>query len=214
MEQQLLTAAEDYIKTLFARDAGGHDVYHTLRVYRTALILAAETGADPLITGLAALLHDADDEKLFPETSKTKAHAAGFLREHGVPDETARGILQIIDDVSFRGTDSVTPATAEGRCVQDADRLDALGAIGTARAFAYGGSRGRAMYDPEEPPAENMDAAAYRASRSCTVNHFYEKLFLLPGMMQTEPAKKLAEERAAFMRAFLAQFMREWNGEA
>ena len=213
MDPKLIDEAVAYVRELFAGDAGGHGADHTLRVYRTALYLAAREGADAGICALAALLHDADDEKLFPETAENKDHAVSFLASRGVPPETVQRIVDIIKEVSFRGADSVIPTTIEGRCVQDADRLDAIGAVGIARAFAFGGSRGRKLYDPAEPPALNMDAAAYRARRSTTVNHFYEKLFLLKDMMNTPAARALAEKRDAFMRDFLREFLAEWNGE-
>ncbi len=208
---ELIEAAQAYVETLFAADAGGHDVSHMLRVYRTAVFLAEHEGADPVITGLAALLHDADDVKLSPATHEEKLNAVSFLREHGAPEDTVRRIVKIIEEVSFNGTDSVVPSSAEGMCVQDADRLDAIGAVGVARAFAYGGSRGRKMYDPAEPPGQALDGASYRARQSCTVNHFYEKLFLLKDMMNTETAKRLAADRDRFMHAFLEEFLNEWN---
>ena len=212
MQNEILAAAEAYAEALFAGDAGGHDAAHTARVYRTALRLAAEEGADPFVTGLAALLHDTDDRKLFPETAADLTHARVFLEEHAVPRAAADAVLGIIREVSFAGTESVVPSTPEGKCVQDADRLDALGAIGIARAFAYGGAHGRPLYDPADPPVPDMDAAAYRARRSHTVNHFYEKLFLLAEQMNTPAARRLAERRTAFMRTFLDAFLAEWNG--
>ena len=185
----IIDDAKAYIETLFAQDAGGHGADHTLRVYRTAVRLAEQEGADPEITGLAALLHDADDRKLSPATCDGKTRAVSFLRAHGVPRGTVDRIVRIIEEVSFAGTDSVIPSTAEGKCVQDADRLDAIGALGVARAFAYGGSRGRKLYDPAEPPAAGLDGAAYRARVSCTVNHFYEKLFLLKSFLRNGTAR-------------------------
>ena len=208
----LIPAAEIYIKELFAGDSGGHDADHTLRVYRAAVYLAEKEGADPGIAGLAALLHDTDDRKLFPDTHAQKANAVSFLRANGAPEELIRRISAIVSEVSFAGTDSVVPSSPEGMCVQDADRLDAIGAVGIARAFAYGGSRGRRMYDPAEPPETGLTAEAYRARQGCTVNHFYEKLFLLKDMMNTDTAKALAADRDRFMRAFLERFLAEWEG--
>ena len=212
--EQMIEEAVKYVETLFAGDAGGHDAAHTLRVYRTAMFLARQEGADLPVTALAALLHDVDDVKLSPGTAAAKENAVSFLRAHGADALTQARILQIINEVSFRGTESVAPSSLEGKCVQDADRLDAIGAVGIARAFAYGGSRGRKLYDPAEPPLPGMDEAAYRAHKSTTVNHFYEKLFLLKDMMNTEAARVLALKRDSFMRAFLEEFYAEWEGRA
>lgn len=213
MDDGLLQEALAYAKALFAGDHSGHDYFHTLRVCRTALKLAQAEHADPLVTGLAAALHDADDRKLSPETTETKANARRFLNGHGVDAATAERVLTIIGEVSFRGTDSVTPSTIEGKCVQDADRLDALGAVGIGRAFAYGGAHRRAMHDPDVPPEENMDAARYYAHDATTVNHFYEKLLQLKDRMNTDAARRMAEARDRYMRAFLEEFYAEWDGE-
>lgn len=210
----IIERAENYIRELFKNDCSGHDYFHSLRVCRTALQLAQEEGADTVETALIALLHDADDVKLSPETHAHKDRAAAFLIKEGLSEEKISRILAAIDQISFRGTDSVVPSTLEGRCVQDADRLDALGAIGIARTFAYGGNHGRAMYDPGEKPCLGMNGESYRARVSTSVNHFYEKLFLLKDMMNTDSAKRLANTREAFMREYLTHFFAEWNGEA
>ena len=201
-----------FAREVFRDDSSGHDWYHTLRVYRLATFLAQQEGADVQTVQLAALLHDVDDRKLSPETYARKSRARGFLEENGVSaDESAR-ILRIIDEVSFRGTDSVRPESIEGQCVQDADRLDAMGAVGIARTFAYGGSRGRPIYDPEQPPQEVMDADAYVRRQSHSINHFYEKLLLLRDMMNTPTAKQLARERHRWLELFLEEFLAEWDG--
>lgn len=212
MDSRIIEDALGYVKELFAGDYSGHDFFHTLRVYRIATVIAEREGADVWTVQLAALLHDVDDAKLSPETHAEKERAVHFLSGRGVPQETIAAICDMIDAVSFAGTDTVTPPTLEGRCVQDADRLDAMGAIGIARAFAYGGSRGRAMYDPEIPWREAMSAEEYRNHPSTTVNHFYEKLFQLRALMNTDTARAMAEERDAYMRAYLAEFFAEWEG--
>lgn len=165
-----------------------------------------------VIVQLAALLHDVDDVKLSPETYENKDRAVDFLRKHGVPEETINAICKIIGEVSFRGTDSVTPETTEGKCVQDADRLDALGAVGIARTFAYGGSHNRVIYDPDIKPIVNMNADKYQNHISTSINHFYEKLFLLKDLMNTDTAKKLAEQREDYMKAYISEFLDEWDG--
>lgn len=207
----ILADATSYVKALFADDCSGHDVYHTLRVYNMAIHLAQIEHADAFITGLGALLHDVDDRKLSPQTHQDNGNAMRFMRRHGLNDALMAQICGIISAVSFAGRDSVTPQTIEGKCVQDADRLDAIGAIGIARAFAYGGSRGRPLYDPAVPPRPDMTAQEYAAGTPSTINHFYEKLLLLKSSLHTPTAQAIARSRDAFMRGFLEQFFAEWD---
>ncbi len=194
----MIEKALTYAKEIFASDATGHDYYHTMRVYRTAVQIAREEGADQQIVALAALLHDVDDRKLSPETCEGKDRAKVFLHRNGVSKEQTDRIIQIISEISF-STGCGMPSTLEGRCVQDADRLDAIGAIGVARAFAYGGSRGRAMHDPAG------------CDDSTTIAHFYQKLLLLKGLMTTETGSKLAQKRDSYLRGFLQEFLEEWE---
>lgn len=209
---KIIDSAKSFVTALFENEFSGHDCFHTLRVLSAAEKLAHEEGADVFTVSLAALLHDVDDRKLSSETYRNKERAAGFMQIEGVDRATADNVIAIIDEVSFKGSDSVIPASIEGKCVQDADRLDALGAIGIARTFAYGGSRGRKLYDPAIPPQVGMTGEQYYKSESTSLNHFYEKLFLLSSMMNTESAKKLAREREGFMKAFVAEFLAEWEG--
>ena len=213
MNEILIEKALASVKKLFEGNSDGHDFFHTERVYKTALKLAKTENADLEITVLAAILHDADDRKLSPETCENKKNARNILTELGIDSERQTAILKIISEVSFVGTDSPVPETKEGKCVQDADRLDAMGAIGIARAFAFGGSRGRQMYNPDIKPTLNADSRTYaKIENSTSVNHFYEKLFLLKDMMNTEAAKRIAKEREQFMKEFLEEFYKEWNG--
>ena len=203
-----------YVKQIFTDDCSGHDYHHTMRVYRLAMQIAEQENADMLIVQLAALLHDVDDVKLSPETHDTKKNAVRFMKNSGVDDKVIASVCKIIDEVSFVGTDSVLPSTLEGKCVQDADRLDAIGAIGIARTFAYGGSKGRRIHDPDIKPMTNMNKADYNQNHNSTsINHFYEKLLLLKDMMNTETAKKMAMHRQAVMKEYLVEFMAEWEGE-
>lgn len=210
----IIENAIEYVKQIFANDCSGHDYHHTMRVYRLAVQIAKQENADMLIVQLAALLHDVDDAKLSPETYATKKNAIDFMESNGVDNKMIEIVCKIIAEVSFVGIDSVVPSTIEGKCVQDADRLDAMGAIGIARTFAYGGSKGRKIYDPEIKPLVNMSKEEYRQNQNSTsINHFYEKLLLLKDMMNTETAKRMAEHRQSVMEAYLEEFMTEWEGE-
>lgn len=198
------------IEKIFANDVSGHDYWHTMRVYKNALKIAGNEKCNERIVALSALLHDVDDVKLF--RTENFSNARSILAELNASSEMTNEIIKIISQISFKGTGIVIPDTIEGKIVQDADRLDALGAIGIARAFAYGGNKGRCMYNPNIKPLENITEAAYYNNESTTVNHFYEKLFLLKDLMNTDTGKKLAVERDEFMRQYIDEFMREWEG--
>lgn len=196
----MIEKAIAYAKSVFAGDASGHDFDHTMRVYRMASRIAQEEGADLQVVQLATLLHDVDDRKLSPETYENKDNAVSFLRQNGVGEGEIHTIVEIISQISFSAGNG-TPTTIEGKCVQDADRLDAMGAIGIGRAFAFGGSRGRTMHDPAGE------------DKTSTIQHFYDKLLKLKDLMNTPTGRRLAQERDAFMRAFLEQFYAEWDGK-
>ena len=210
MDESVFANARGFLESLFEGDSGGHDIWHTIRVHDMAVAICREEGGDMGVVRLAALLHDADDRKLFGDNGY--ANARRFMESEGIPAETQGEVIRIISQISFRGTDSVVPDTLEGRIVQDADRMDAIGAIGIARAFAYGGSRGRAMHVSGEGPRTGMDAEQYHANRGTTVNHFYEKLLLLKDSMNTGAAKRMAASRHEYMVGFLDEFMAEWDG--
>ena len=195
----MINKAMDFARSIFEGDASGHDFDHTLRVFHTATRLATEEGADLETVQLAALLHDVDDRKLSPETYEGKLRARNFLEENGVKEDKIREIIHIISHISF-SAQLPPPESIEGKCVQDADRLDALGAIGIARTFAFGGSRGRRLHDPE-----GIDSNA-------SVQHFYDKLLRLKDSMHTSTGRHLAEQRDQYMRSFLQQFYEEWDG--
>lgn len=214
MENTLIEKALEFAREIFRKDFGGHDYFHTERVYKTATHIAEKEGADVLTVQLAAILHDVDDIKLSPSTSENKDNARSFMHKNGVDEATADKVCRIIGQISFSGTGESVPDSIEGKCVQDADRLDALGAIGIARAFAFGGSRNREMYNPHIPPKMNMTKEEYRKSNSTSLNHFYEKLFLLKELMNTQTAKEIAEKRDSFMRSYVDEFLCEWDGKA
>ncbi len=213
MQSTIASQALAYVKQIFESDYSGHDYFHTLRVYNMATHIAEREGADVQTVQLVALLHDVDDIKLSPATHQNKDNARRFLAQNGVDQAKADEICRMIGEISYVGKDSVIPATPEGKCTQDADRLDAIGAIGIARAFAYGGSHQRLMHHPDIAPKTNMTEKEYRQNISTTVNHFYEKLFLLTDMMNTDTAKRIARQREQYMHAFIDEFMAEWDGE-
>lgn len=212
----MIERAKLYVRGIFENNFSGHDYFHTLRVLHLAETIAAaeseKQAVDMETVRLIALLHDVDDRKLSPDTCKNKDRAAMFLHSEGISASRIQMILKNIDDISYKGTDSVVPMTIEGQSVQDADRLDAMGAIGIARAFAYGGSRGRKLYDPDEAPNLHMDAQTYAAAQGHTINHFHEKLLNLKDLMNTQTGRRMAEHRHAYMEAFLEEFHGEWEG--
>lgn len=213
LSESVIEHAVEFIKTFFQNEYSGHDYYHSLRVYQTARRIAESEGADVVTVSLAALLHDVDDIKLSPETYEKKDNAVAFLKNEKIPDTEIGNICRMIDEVSFSGGSTAAPSTLEGKCVQDADRLDALGAIGIARTFAYGGNHNREIYNPAVQPVFGMSKDEYRNHVSTSLNHFYEKLFLLKDKMNTQSAYAVAERREMYMRQFVEEFLSEWNGE-
>ena len=197
-----------YIKDIFKDDFSGHDIEHSIRVYNNAMRIIKDEIANKYLVMLASLLHDVDDIKLFKDSN----HLEEYLLSINTESFIINKIKEIISQVSFKGTDTMVPNTIEGKIVQDADRLDALGAIGIARTFAYGGSRNRKMYDFNDLPKLNMNAEEYFNNKNNTINHFYEKLLLLKDLMNTTKGKELAIERHKFLESFLEQFISEVNG--
>eukprot|EP00911_Craspedida_sp_UC1_P002173 UC1_evm4s1666 len=222
--RELVERTREFVKTELEGMEGSHDFYHIVRVYNMTCKLAREENlseADTLIAELGALLHDIADWKYAGSDEAGPAKAEAFLRSQqaGACDEaTIAGVIAIIRGVSFHselgGAGSKTDITPALAVVQDADRLDAIGAIGVARCFAYGGSKKRALYDPEVPPVKDLTKDAYMKSNSASVNHFYEKLLRLKGMLKTEAGRRTAEARHTFMETFLERFYDEWEGRA
>ncbi len=212
--ETLLEQTIDFVKNTLQNAEGGHDWWHTYRVWKTAQLIAKSEAADTEIVELAALLHDIADAKFHNGDETLGARIAQqFLESHGFDTTKTHHIAQIIQNMSFKGGNADAKFNSlEMQIVQDADRLDALGAIGIARAFNYGGFKNRAMYDPNIPPQMKMSPEEYRKSTAPTINHFYEKLLLLKDRMNTETGKKLAEQRHQFMEDYLKQFYAEWNG--
>lgn len=204
-----------FVKQQLQDAEGGHDWFHIERVYKNALQIAAYESCDLTIVKLGALLHDIADSKFHDgdeEMGPQKARI--FLESQNVSEEVIEHIVQIIKNISFKGGNFEKQFNSkELEIVQDADRLDALGAIGIARTFNYGGFKNRAIYNPNIAPKLNMSKEEYKKSDSPTLNHFYEKLLLLKDQMNTETGKKLAQDRHRFMELFLSQFYAEWEGE-
>lgn len=209
--ESIVEKAFCYVKDFFEGDYSGHDYYHTVRVYRLAKRLAKEEQGNMEIVLLAALLHDVDDRKLTGNVTDTYPNARQFLSANHLEKDRIEEIIQIISQVSFKGEDSVLPDTLEGKIVQDADRLDAIGAIGIARTFAYGGAKGMPMHLPDYEIKDNMTQEEYYQNRGTSIGHFYEKLLKLKNLMGTETGKRLAAERHQYMAAFLERFIEEWE---
>jgi len=205
-----------HVRTRLGEEVTGHDWWHAHRVCRSSLEIGRQEGADLYVVQLAALLHDVADWKFHDGDEEAGPRvAASWLRSIAVDDGAIAHVTAIIRDISFKGAEVPTPMrTLEGEVVQDADRLDALGAIGIARAFAYGGFRGQVLHDPESPPRIAVSTEIYKTQRGSTINHFSEKLLLLKDRMNTETARRIALERHQVMERFLEQFHAEWDGEA
>jgi len=213
--QQLITNTISFVKKELDGAEGGHDWFHIERVYKNSLLIAAEEKVDLLIVSLGALLHDIADSKFHGGDEMVgPMKARNFLETQNVSEDIIIHVIRIIKNISFKGGNkSQNFKSKELDVVQDADRLDALGAIGISRAFNYGGFKNRALYDPEIIPNLTMTPSEYKASNAPTINHFYEKLLILKDRMNTKTGTRIAEERHLYMENFLTQFYGEWNGE-
>lgn len=210
-EKQFIAQTEKFIRMHFENEGSGHDWWHIHRVRQLALKIAETEGGDSFLIEMAALLHDLDDWKLTTENDSSKTEE--WLKGSGVPEQNSNQILEIISQVSFKGAGVENKATSiEAKIVQDADRLDAIGAIGIARAFAYGGSKGRALHIPGVAHELHSDFDSYKKSTGPTINHFYEKLLLLKNLLNTKTGIEIAKNRHIFMESFLNQFFAEWEG--
>ena len=217
-DAQIIEKTIEHVQEELREAEGGHDWFHIQRVFRNTLLIAREEKVDVLVVSLAALLHDIADAKFHggDETIGPKK-ADSFMQSLKIQVKTRKHVVKIIKNISFKNSLESRKASFRSReleVVQDADRLDAIGAIGIARAFSYGGFAGRKLYDPDIPPSPNMSKAEYKKSKGPTINHFYEKLLLLKDKMHTDTGRKLAEDRHQYMLGFLEEFYREWNGSA
>jgi uncharacterized protein len=216
LEKDILQKTEQYVREKLEGEGTGHDWWHIHRVRNSALSIGKEEKADLFVVELAALLHDIADHKFYYGDEEIGPRIAGeWLQTLDVQRETINHVQEIIAGLSFKGANVATPMrTIEGKVVQDADRLDAIGAIGIARAFAYGGHKNREMYNPKSSPTQHDSFDEYKNDKGPTINHFYEKLFLLKDRMNTSTGKKIAEKRHQYMENYVAHFYSEWDGKS
>lgn len=213
--ETIIQQTAEHVHALLEGESSGHDWWHVARVWQMARPIAQQEQVDTFVVELAALLHDIGDHKFHNgDDTIGPRMAREWLEQVGVQTGVIDHVVEIIRDLSFKGANVVTPMkTREGMVVQDADRLDAIGAIGVARAFAYGGHKGRALYDPNEAPQMHESFEQYKNSQSSTINHFYEKLLLLKDRINTKAGRRIAEQRHQFMQDYLDHFLAEWYGE-
>jgi len=214
-QEQIIRNTTEFIKKEFANETSGHDWWHIYRVWKDSIELAKQEKCDLFIVEMAALLHDLSDFK-FIEKEEGKNKIIAWLKKQELDSEQIERILEVVEDISFKGAESESKIRSrEAAVVQDADRLDAIGAVGIARAFAYGGKVGRPLYDPSVKATMHKSFEDYKKhGNSSTVNHFYEKLLLLGDRLNTESAKKVAEKRHKYMEQFLDEFYKEWEGKS
>tara|TARA_R110002049_G_scaffold73774_1_gene190494 strand:+ start:2463 stop:3122 length:660 start_codon:yes stop_codon:yes gene_type:complete len=215
-KENVISNTITFVKKELKDAEGGHDWFHIERVFKNAILISKDEKADIFVVSLAALLHDIADPKFYngDETVGPKV-ASKFLKEQQVNKQTIEHVVNIINHISFKNSFEKNGEkfnSIELEIVQDADRLDAIGAIGIARCFNYGGFKNRAIYDPEIIPNLEMTKEEYKNSKAPTINHFYEKLLLLKDKMNTSSGKKIAAKRHEFMETYLKQFSEEWNG--
>jgi uncharacterized protein len=212
--EQIIKITEDFVRNELGKDSTGHDWFHVDRVRNLSIHIAKnEDEGDLFIIEMAALLHDISDEKLNDTIDEGKNKLSSFLDSLPITSFQKKEITNVIETVSFKGGNEKPIHTFEQMTVRDADRIDALGAIGIARTFAYGGKKGQLMYDPTIQIRKNMSIEEYRNGRTSTIHHFYEKLLLLRDKMYTKTGKQIAYERHQFLESFLKQFYKEWNGD-
>lgn len=213
-DSKIIEATQQFVRSKLEGEGSGHDWWHIHRVYNNAIHINESEHADAFIVSMAALLHDIADYKICDGSeSERKKIITDWLDDQGLDAKRSAHICKIIDDLSFKGAGTkTTMTTLEGKIVQDADRLDAIGAVGIARAFAYGGHKNREIYNPEQKPEFHQTFEAYKNSAGSTINHFHEKLLLLKDLMNTDTAKQIAAKRHAYMQSFLDEFDKEWNG--
>ncbi|MBA4409554.1 MAG: HD domain-containing protein [Bacteroidota bacterium] len=212
--KEIIQSTGKYVAHEFCSEGSGHDWFHIDRVRKMAVRIGIQEKCDLFVTEMAALLHDLDDWKITDSESTALSKTETWLNSLNVETAIAAKIIRVIDEVSYKGANISTPVSSvESAVVQDADRLDAIGAIGIARTFSYGGYKNRLIYDPEVPVDLHDDFRSYKKSAAPTINHFYEKLLLLKDRMNTQAAQSIAEGRHQFMVDYLSQFFDEWEAK-
>ncbi|EOR23492.1 Outer membrane protein romA [Niallia nealsonii AAU1] len=208
----IITKVEKLVKLEMEKDTSGHDWYHVDRVRKMALLLSEKEGNGySRSIELASLLHDISDEKLNNSKEEGQQKLANILACISIDNHEKEQIITIISSVGFKGGNGIFPESLDAKIVQDADRLDAIGALGIARTFAYGGSVGSPIYDPSLSIRQKMTEEEYRKNNSSSIHHFYEKLLKIKNLLHTDSARKIAEARHLFMESFLQEFYKEWN---
>ena len=210
--ENLISKITSKIKNDFSGEGSGHDWWHIHRVVTNALKIQAKEGGNKDLIHLAALLHDVGDHKFHKAENAQEVLISQLMKDEYCDDKLINEVLSIVKQVSFKGGKENNELTSlEAKIVQDADRLDAIGAIGIARAFAFGGNRNRLMYHPDESPKDFKNFEEYKNDNGHTINHFYEKLLLVKDKMQTKTGKEIAQQRHEYMEGFLEQFYSEWD---
>lgn len=212
MERNILISAEKFAKDFFSKDSTGHDWFHTERVRNQAVSIAEEEGASSEICELAALLHDIGDGKFHDSEASGRTFLENWLLKQPLSFEQRENVLEIISTVSFKGGFNTPPSSLEAKVVHDADRLDAIGAIGIARCFMFAGNKNHVLHEPEKPAREIISLQEYRDSNSSAIDHFYEKLLKLKELMMTGTGRRRAEKRHERLEAYLENFFDEWKG--
>lgn len=213
VQEQVIQDTAEFVKSVLSTDTSGHDWWHIYRVVQMTERITAIEGANRFVTVMAALLHDVADEKLNPSKEIGMRKVTDWLDTQPIDVSDIEHIVEIIATMSYNGGNNPPVRTLEGQIVQDADRLDAIGAISIARVFVYSGHTGRPIHDPEIPVRTSMTPEQYRNEKSTAINHFYEKLLKLKDMINTPSARVIAEERHQYMQEYVDRFYKEWNGE-
>lgn len=209
VQQEYIDKAVTFVQSTCEDRDPGHDWWHMLRVWKLASILAEAEGADRFTVEMAALLHDVDDWKFTTDTEQSRVKQ--WLADLGLEPEMQQRIIAILAGVSFKGGHNTNVLSIEAQVVQDADRLDAIGAIGIARVFNFGGYKGREIHNPNQLPQEYTSVEEYKRSQATSINHFHEKLLKLYALLNTKTARRIGERRHQYMKDFLTEFQREWN---